>query len=99
MKRKMIIKKLSVLTLGTIFTSNILLPSTLIYAFPTEGINHNIEKEEKKEIKESNYSQIGGVENFTQNENDVLLDLSTGEKIRISFLKEDVLRIYMDPTG
>lgn len=41
MKRKMIIKKLSVLTLGTIFTSNILLPSTLIYAFPTEGINHN----------------------------------------------------------
>ncbi|EOU1691500.1 discoidin domain-containing protein [Clostridium perfringens] len=99
MKRKMIIKKLSVLTLGTIFTSNILLPSTLIYAFPTEGINHNIEKEEKKEIKESNYSQIGGVENFTQNENDVLLNLSTGEKIRISFLKEDVLRIYMDPTG
>ena len=27
------------------------------------------------------------------------MDLSTGEKIRISFLKEDVLRIYMDPTG
>ena len=65
MKRKMIIKKLSVLTLGTVFTSNLILPSTLIYAFPNEGINYNIQKEVVKETKASDYSEIGGVENFT----------------------------------
>lgn len=62
MKRKMIIKKLSVLTLGTVFTSNLILPSTLIYAFQNEGINYNIQKEVIKETKASDYSEIGGIE-------------------------------------
>lgn len=102
MKRKMIIKKLSVLALGTVFASNLMLPATSIYAYPIEGesINHNVKKEAVEETqKETDYYEIGGVESFTQNENDVILNLTTGEKLKVSFLADDVLRVYMDPTG
>lgn len=100
MKRKMIIKKLSVLTLGTVFVSNIMLPAIPAYAFPLfDGLIQKVEKSENEEVKDVGYSQIGGVESFVQSENDVTMKLTTGEELRVSFLKDDVLRIYMDPTG
>ena len=103
MKKRMIIKRLSLLTLSTVFASNIVLPSMEAYAEVfADGINYNIEEEgnnNQENLNESDYNKIGGVEKFSSKENEVFLDLVTGEKIRISFLKDDVLRIYMDPTG
>ena len=40
---------------------------------------------------------IGTVEDITQDDNEVYLDLSTGEGIKVTFLKENLFRLHLDP--
>lgn len=40
---------------------------------------------------------IGVVEDITKEDNDVYIDLSTGEGIKLSFLKESTFRFHLDP--
>lgn len=42
---------------------------------------------------------IGTITNVKKEGSNVYLDLSTGEKIKISFLKQNVFRFHLDPTG
>lgn len=42
---------------------------------------------------------IGTIAKIKQEDSNVYLDLSTGEKIKISFLKETLFRLHLDPTG
>src|SRR5699024_2448296 len=40
---------------------------------------------------------IGTVEDISQDGSDVYIDLSTGEGIKISFLKDNLFRLHLDP--
>ena len=40
---------------------------------------------------------IGAVEDITQDGDDVYIDLSTGEGIKLTFLKENLFRFHLDP--
>ncbi|MFL8952036.1 TIM-barrel domain-containing protein [Helcococcus kunzii] len=45
------------------------------------------------------YNQLGTVESFEQDEYSTVLNISTGEKVRVQFYKDNLVRVYMDPTG
>lgn len=45
------------------------------------------------------YKTIGKVTKITKEKNNVYLDLETGEKIKINFLKNNVFRLHLDPKG
>ncbi|MEH7012689.1 discoidin domain-containing protein [Neobacillus niacini] len=45
------------------------------------------------------YKTIGKVAKITKEQNNVYLDLETGEKIKINFLKNNVFRLHLDPKG
>ncbi|CQR47153.1 O-GlcNAcase NagJ precursor [Paraliobacillus sp. PM-2] len=42
---------------------------------------------------------IGTINNITQKDSNVYLELSTGEEMKISFLKDNLLRIHLDKEG
>ncbi|MCJ0932450.1 discoidin domain-containing protein [Virgibacillus halodenitrificans] len=54
---------------------------------------------EKKDNTNDDGTFIGIVEDINQDGSDVYLDLSTGEGIKISFLKESLFRFHLDPEG
>ncbi|MFJ7724698.1 discoidin domain-containing protein [Neobacillus sp. NPDC097160] len=45
------------------------------------------------------YKTIGKVSKITKEKNNVYLDLETGEKIKINFLKNNVFRLHLEPKG
>ncbi|MDZ7548936.1 hypothetical protein, partial [Clostridium perfringens] len=47
----------------------------------------------------SDYNTIGGVKSFDKLGNKVTFEMTTGEKVRVSFLENDIFRLYMDPEG
>lgn len=74
---------------------------SLIVAFsivlPMMSFGVNVSKAES--LPYDTYNEIGGIDNYEQQDYDVVLNLKTGEKIRIQFYKDDMVRIYMDPKG
>lgn len=97
MKRKMIAAKLTALALSTVFASGLMIQSASAYELSLES---NLATENINEDQKANdYKVIGGVKDVIQSENKVTFEMTTGEKIRVSILENDVLRIYMDPKG
>ena len=92
MKRKMIVGKILALAVaGTMVTSSF---ATSITAY-ADVFTEKAEVETKAE----SFNVIGAVESFETNGNDVNLELTTGESIKVSILDQGVFRIYMDPEG
>lgn len=58
-----------------------------------ENNNQNITAEDKTD------GVIGNVTKIEKENSDVYLDFSTGEKMKISFLKENLFRLHLDPKG
>ena len=97
MKRKVISARLTALAVTTLFTASITIKPISVYGYSVDQsvtneitINQNLV---------NGYNVIGGVKNYTQEGNKVIFEMTTGEKIRISILENDVFRIYMDPEG
>lgn len=61
------------------------------------GAGSKVEAGSKEDNEKVN--SIGTVTKITKEGNDVYLQLSTGESIKINFLKENVFRLHLDPTG
>ncbi|WP_242969956.1 alpha-glucosidase domain-containing protein [Clostridium chauvoei] len=98
MKCKELMLKIGMLTLSTVFTSNFLLQPTTLYAYNLiANLDENSSLEDSYNV--NGYNQIGGVESYKKSRNKVTLKMTTGEKVRVSFLEEGIFRIYMDPTG
>lgn len=97
MKRKMIIARLTALALTTAFTSSITIQTATTYAYSI-SVNSN-EEASSIESKVNDYKVLGGVKNYIQSDNKITFEMVTGEKVRVSFLDNDVFRIYMDPEG
>ena len=97
MKRKMIIARLTVLALTTAFTSSLTIQTASAYAYSITA-NSN-EENQSMQAAVNDYNVIGGVESYSQSGNKVTFEMTTGEKVRISILENDVFRIYMDPEG
>ena len=97
MKRKMIIARLTVLALTTAFTSSFTIQTASAYAYSITA-NSN-EENQSMQAAVNDYNVIGGVESYSQSGNKVTFEMTTGEKVRISILENDVFRIYMDPEG
>lgn len=97
MKRKMIAAKLTALAITTVFASGLTIQSVSAYGL-SAGSNYATENINQQE-KVNEYKTIGGVKNYTQSNNKVTFEMTTGEKVRVSILENDVFRIYMDPKG
>lgn len=97
MRRKIIIARLTALALTAAFTSSLTIQTTSAYAYSITT-NSNEEGQFIQSLV-NDYSAIGGVESYTQSENKVTFQMTTGEKVRVSFLENDIFRIYMDPEG
>ena len=96
MKRKALITKLIALALTTSFTSSLMIQRVSAYEYSIGNLSvENI----STTILSDGYYAIGAVEGYTQSENKVIFEMTTGEKVRVSFLENDVFRIYMDPQG
>lgn len=95
MKRKTIIARLTALALTVAFTSSLTIQTTSAYSITA---NSNEEGQFIQSLA-SDYSTIGGVQSYTQSGNKVTFEMTTGEKVRVSFLENDIFRIYMDPEG
>ncbi|WP_375089293.1 discoidin domain-containing protein [Peribacillus sp. RS7] len=50
-------------------------------------------------VSNETFKEIGIVTKIIRDGNDVYLDFSTGEKIKISFLKDNLFRLHLDPAG
>lgn len=102
MKRKMIMARLAALALTTTFASSLTLQTATAYAYSVKD-NSNEENTTMEysaiDVKANDYKTIGGVKSYVQLDNKVTFEMTTGEKIRVSILENDVFRIYMDPTG
>ncbi|MEG1476083.1 MAG: alpha-glucosidase domain-containing protein, partial [Longicatena sp.] len=98
MKRKMIMKKIAMLTLSSVVASNFVMPTTHAYAQNLVANADQVESIEDNSVK-AEYTQIGGVESVKKSGNKVTMKLTTGEQIRVSFLDDQVFRVYMDPKG
>lgn len=96
MKRRMLMAKITAATLSGMLLTSYVTPSTTAYA---DVFLANQNEEVSTKVDVNGYEQIGSITNYIQDENKVTFDLSTGEKLRVSFLENGVFRIYMDPTG
>lgn len=54
---------------------------------------------DQPKVNPQSLETIGTISKIVQKDSDVFLDLSTGEKIKISFLKDNLFRLHLDPTG
>ena len=97
MKKKMIAARLTALAITTVFASSITIQPIFAYGYSAESdyTTENISNQEKA----NEYKVIGGVKTYTQSDNKVTFEMTTGEKVRVSTLEDDVFRIYMDPEG
>lgn len=50
-------------------------------------------------VDNQGYNVLGSVSSMTQDENKITFNISTGERIRFTFLEEHVFRMYMAPEG
>ena len=97
MRRKMISAKLTALAVTTIFASSITIKPISVYGYSLDTTVTNGSTITQNIV--NGYNVIGGVKNYTQTGNKVIFEMTTGEKIRVSILENDVFRIYMDPEG
>ena len=97
MKRKMIVARLTALALTTVFASGITMQPISAYGYSIEA-DYSTESVNQQQ-KANEYNVIGGVKTYEQSGNKVTFEMTTGEKIRVSILENDVFRIYMDPKG
>ena len=97
MKKRMLVARLTALAITTIFASGITIQPISVYAYSLESnyLTENITNQ--SQVNE--YNVIGGVKTYEQINNKVIFEMTTGEKVRVSFLENDVFRIYMDPEG
>ncbi|MGL4992458.1 MAG: TIM-barrel domain-containing protein [Sarcina sp.] len=63
-----------------------------VIAQELEQNNINIENDEA-------YKSIGAIKSVKTKSNDIILRTINDEQVKITFLGEDVVRVYMDPTG
>jgi alpha-glucosidase (family GH31 glycosyl hydrolase) len=91
LRRQARLKKLMSLCLsaGMLFS---MLPTASAAVSENESLIKNVSTNQT-------YKTIGKVTNLTKEENNVYLDLETGEKIKINFLKNNVFRLHLDPKG
>ena len=97
MKRELIMKLVAVLTVSTVMASNSLMPIQNTYAETIVEIGE--QEYYVNNVSNVGYTEIGGVESYSQDDNIVLLKMITGEQVRVSLLENNVFRLYMDPTG
>ncbi|MEG1287631.1 MAG: glycoside hydrolase family 31 protein [Clostridium sp.] len=97
MKRKMIMKRLSLLALSAFMVTN----SIMTVNINAETIADTTSQEVVEGVAEAveEYSHIGAVESFKTEGNIVTIKMVTGEQVRVSLLSDKVFRLYMDPTG
>ncbi|WP_308779960.1 discoidin domain-containing protein [uncultured Clostridium sp.] len=97
MKKKMLVERLTALSITTVFASGIAIQPISAYGYSLEPnyIIQNI----NNQIQVNEYSIIGGVKSYKQLDNKVTFEMTTGEKVRVSVLDNDIFRIYMDPSG
>ena len=98
LKRKMIIKKIAIMTLSAIVASNFIIAPNTVYAYSLLENTDQTDQVEN-EAKTDGYTKIGGVESYKESDNKVTIKMTTGEQIRVSFLDNQVFRLYMDPEG
>ncbi|GAA0086735.1 hypothetical protein UT300007_31760 [Clostridium sp. CTA-7] len=97
MKRKMIIARLTALALTTALASSLTIQTASAYAY---SITANSNEENLSiQSRANDYNTIGGVKSFDKLGNKVTFEMTTGEKVRVSFLESDIFRLYMDPEG
>ncbi len=90
---KKTVKKLEIISLALMMTTSMLGSTTAsVFAKGNDGIA-------TAAVDESGYNVLGSVASVSNSDNIVTLDISTGERVRYTFLKDNMFRMYMAPLG
>lgn len=86
-------KKLEIISLAFVMATSMLGSTTAsVFAKGNDGIA-------TASVDESGYNVLGSVASVSNSDNIVTLDISTGERVRYTFLKDNMFRMYMAPLG
>lgn len=85
------IKKFGVISLVAMMSFS-MLPSAMLNISANEGVV-------KTNVDADGYNVLGSVESVDTVKNKVTFNISTGEKLRFTFLENNVFRMYMAPVG
>lgn len=90
---KKTVKKLEIISLAFMMTTSMLGSTTAsVFAKGNDGIA-------TAAVDDSGYNVLGSVASVSNSNNIVTLDISTGERVRFTFLKDNMFRMYMAPLG
>jgi len=90
---KKTVKKLEVISLAFMMITSMLGSTTAgVFAKENDGIA-------TVSVDESGYNILGSVSSVANSDNVVTLNISTGERLRFTFLKDNMFRMYMAPLG